>query len=180
VTKTKPSEEHKPNGRPSDYSPDVAAELLSRLVERSLRKVCADEDMPSASTFFRWLGANPEFREQYDACARARADAMFEEMFEIADDGRGDVTVTEDGREIVNWENIQRSKLRVDTRKWALAKMMPRKYGERLETAPPQNQVLSAAQQIKRALDDIEATVPVDATAQPAEPTQPPADKPGE
>ena len=53
---------------------------------------------------------------------------MFEEMFEIADD----TALDEDGDEKAISERIQRSKLRVDTRKWALARMNPRKFGERV------------------------------------------------
>lgn len=165
MTKPKPSEEHKPTGRPTDYNPEIAAELLSRLVSQSLRKVCAAEDMPDKSTFFRWLAKHPDFRDQYDAAARERAAAIFEETLEIADESAGDIQVDAEGRERVNWENVQRSKLRVDTRKWFLSKLMPRKYGDKIEAPPPDNAVLTAAQQIKRALDDIEATVPVETTA---------------
>lgn len=84
--------------------------------------------MPALSSVFLWLAKYPEFSEQYDKAAMNRATAMFEEMLEIADDGTADVT--EDGR--VQPEVVQRSRLRVDTRKWALARMNPRKYGERV------------------------------------------------
>ena len=55
-------------------------------------------------------------------------------MFEIADDGSND-WIEADGRDIVNHEYVTRSKLRIDTRKWALARMNPRKYGEKTTTA---------------------------------------------
>ncbi len=64
---------------------------------------------------------------------------MAEDLLEIADDGtndwmertnaNGDVTSV-----TANGEAIQRSKLRVDTRKWLLSKMIPEKYGDRVLT----------------------------------------------
>ena len=72
--------------------------------------------MPSVSTVFRWLTSNVQFREQYEIAIQQRAAVLFEEMLDIADAGSSDV---------------QRDRLRVDTRKWALAKMAPKKYGDR-------------------------------------------------
>ncbi|MEU6504669.1 hypothetical protein ABZ895_34575, partial [Streptomyces californicus] len=33
----------------------------------------------------------------------------------------------------LNGEHVQRSRLRIDTRKWYLSKIMPKKYGERIQ-----------------------------------------------
>lgn len=64
-----------------------------------------------------------------------RADLMFEETIAIADENEGDdlVIVRKDGTEVkkVNRDVIERARLRVDTRKWALARMNPKKYGDR-------------------------------------------------
>lgn len=123
------TEEKRGRGRPSTYSDEKAAEVLGLLMSGlSLRKVTDRDDMPDRTTFFRWLMAHQDFRDQYEKAAAARADALFEEMFEIADEASQDVT--EDGR--INTEIVQRSKLRVDVRKWALARMNPRKFGERI------------------------------------------------
>jgi hypothetical protein len=58
------------------------------------------------------------------------ADYLFEEAIQIADDGRNDTTTDDDGHVVVNHDIVNRSKLRVDTRKWACSKLLPRKYGE--------------------------------------------------
>ena len=63
----------------------------------------------------------------------AQADKLFREIIEIADDASGDYVTTGDGMTIVDHENIQRSRLRVDARKWAAARLAPKKYGDRLE-----------------------------------------------
>src|SRR6478736_3110654 len=62
-----------------------------------------------------------------------QADKLFQEIIEIADDASGDYVTTSDGKRIVDHENIQRSRLRVDARKWAAARLAPKKYGDRVE-----------------------------------------------
>jgi hypothetical protein len=52
--------------------------------------------------------------------ARAeQADKLFREIIEIADDKSGDCITTSDGKRIVDHENIQRSRLRVDARRFS-------------------------------------------------------------
>ncbi|HRP05296.1 MAG TPA: hypothetical protein PLV87_10330, partial [Opitutaceae bacterium] len=61
---------------------------------------------------------------------------MADEMMEIADDARNDWMERrgeEDAGWQVNGEHIQRSRLRVDTRKWMLSKALPKLYGEKQE-----------------------------------------------
>ena len=48
----------------------------------------------------------------------------------IADDASGDYVTTSDGKRIVDHENIQRSRLRVDAGEWAAARLAPKKYGD--------------------------------------------------
>jgi len=62
-----------------------------------------------------------------------QADRYFEEIIEIAKDSSGDYTVDRNGEWVVDHENIQRSRLRVDALKWVASKLAPRKYGDRVE-----------------------------------------------
>jgi hypothetical protein len=92
---------------------------------------------------FRWLAENLEgFRDQYARAREAQADAIFDEILEIADDARNDwVDRNTDGGTIrvFDHEHVQRSRLRLDARKFVLARMAPRKYGDfkRLEHSGP-------------------------------------------
>lgn len=108
-------------GRPSDYLPEVAADICSLLADgESLRKVCDRPGMPNKATVFRWLAQHEEFRDQYAKATETRADAIFEEMFDIADE------VAEEAAA------VGKARLRIDTRKWALARMNPKKYGDKV------------------------------------------------
>ena len=103
----------------------------------SLRKALKINKL-SSQTFYKWIDENPELAKQYARGCEKRADALVEEILDIADDtNRDTIRFTKDGveREIPDVEWIQRSKLRVDTRKWLASKLNPKKYGERIEVA---------------------------------------------
>jgi hypothetical protein len=129
-------QEPKSAGRPTDYNPEVASAILARVMAgESLRSICRDENMPARSTVHLWLAKDKAFSDHYVRACDVRADEVFDEMFEIADDGTNDWMIRgsgEDATEVVNSENVQRSRLRIDTRKWALARMNPKKYGEKI------------------------------------------------
>lgn len=87
------------------------------------------------STIFKWLRDNPSFSEQYARAKEIQAEAFSDELLDIADDGVNDfVEIQKKNGAVVlcDQENIQRSKLRVDTRKWLMSKFAPKKYGDKL------------------------------------------------
>lgn len=121
-------------GKPQDYSEEIAEEICKRLMAgESMSAVCRDETMPPRWQVYEWLAAKPEFADRYARASEIRADRVFDEIFEIADDNQHDIRVNEDGVELLNSDHVQRAKLRIDARKWALAKMMPKKYGDKIQ-----------------------------------------------
>ena len=133
--KPKPGARRGP-GRPTRYTSKVAADICTRLAEgESLRAICRDDAMPGLRTIMRWLfdGEHEEFWQQYARAREAQAEVRADEIIEIADDAAGDFTTDKDGKEIVSHENVQRSRLRVDARKWVAAKLLPKRYGDKLQ-----------------------------------------------
>lgn len=131
-------------GRPSSFTQEVADVICDRLADgESLRSICVDDAMPDKKTVFRWLQDKDrdDFRHQY-ACARElQADTHVDEMADIADDGTNDyITKTRpDGStyEAFDAEHVQRSRLRIDTRKWIAERMRPKKYGAKVALTDP-------------------------------------------
>jgi hypothetical protein len=76
----------------------------------------------------------PEFGTAYTQARELLGDVYFEQVIEIADDDSGDIIEGPDGKQAVDWQNVQRAKLRCDSRKWVAAKLVPRKYGEKTTT----------------------------------------------
>ena len=94
----------------------------------SVRKAC--EQAGVAETTFRANVDAAQYARAREACAHSIA----EEILEIADNGKND-WMEQNGREDVGWvlngEHVQRSKLRVDARKWLLSKIAPKSYGDK-------------------------------------------------
>ena len=115
------------------FSQQVADAICARLAEgQSLRKAAKAEGV-GVQTVLDWEAANEDFSGQY---ARARATGyklLADEIIEISDDASGDTVETENGPK-ANPEFTARSRLRVDSRKWMLSKMLPKIYGDKLET----------------------------------------------
>lgn len=109
----------------------------------SLKRVMEeDSKVPSRMKVYSWLNEHHKDydKEFYDNYARARierADGIFDEMIDIADDGRNDYmekVIGGETVEVVNKEHIQRSRVRIDTRKWILSRMNPKRYGDKVQT----------------------------------------------
>lgn len=122
-------------GRPSSYSDDIAQRILAGLEEgKSLRAVCREDGMPSPTAVLSWM-EKPEysaFSEQYTRVRTRAYQLLADEIIEISDDSEGDIIDTEHGPK-VDAERVARSKLRVDSRKWMLSKMLPKVYGDKLD-----------------------------------------------
>lgn len=111
--------EKKKVGRPSSFMQEVADDICTLLAQgESLRKICERTGMPSLSMVFRWLNEKPEFREQYARAREAQTEAMLEDVLMIADGATP--------------EDVQVAKLRVEARKWAMSKLAPKKYGDKV------------------------------------------------
>jgi hypothetical protein len=111
----------KPAHRPSIYTKELAANICERIADgESLRKICSDDDMPCRKTVHIWLldPDKEEFLHQYKEACDIRTENMFDALIEIADIGSGEV---------------QRDRLRIEIRKWYLSKIMPKKYGDKMD-----------------------------------------------
>lgn len=123
---------------PTKYTEDLDFQICERISSSSegLRKICKDLNI-SVKSVFNWLNTHPEFLQRYAQARENQADLMADEIIEIADDSTND-TKTIVGRggveiEVENTEWTNRSKLRVDARKWIASKLKPKRYGEKVD-----------------------------------------------
>lgn len=108
-------------GRPIVYTKELGKKICRKISRgESLRSIVKDKNIPNASTIFSWLldKRYKEFSKQYETARNVQAETMFEELIEIADSRKKDV---------------MRDRLRVDTRKWYLSKVLPKKFGDKLD-----------------------------------------------
>ena len=160
VSKRKKKTAKRKPGRPTKYTKAIAAKICGQLaMGKSMRTVCKDPKLPCPATIFNWLRDIPEFLEQYELAKEEAADALVDEMLDIADDGMNDyyfdtiiskldpdTTVAElmndEGYLALRAlcakarpEGAQRSRLRLDARKWIASKLKPKKYGDKITHA---------------------------------------------
>lgn len=129
-------------GRPSEYSKQIAEAICTLLMEgETLRQIAAREGYPHKATIIRWLARHQEFRTMYAEARDVQADVMADDIMEISDNALNDWMERErqsgEVDIVLNDEAIQRSRLRIDTRKWLMAKMAPKKYGDRVALTGP-------------------------------------------
>ena len=124
-------------GRPEIYTEDLALRVCEEIAStsKSLKTICAQEGMPSVRTVLHWLRDKEDFLRQYTRAKEEQADLLVEEMIDISDDGSNDLMTIVKGNESYEAENkevVNRSKLRVETRKWIASKLKPKKYGDKV------------------------------------------------
>lgn len=110
-------------GRPTDYCPETADEIISRLASgEQLRLICESAHLPSEVTIRNWIvcpgpDIPADFLNRYARARNVGLDAQAEGMTAISDDP----TLDPNARRVM-----------IDTRKWLFSKMRPDKYGDRL------------------------------------------------
>lgn len=108
---------------------DICNELATSSI--GIVKICKKHGV-SSRTFYEAIHNNKDYEKQYVRAREEQADFLADEIIEIADDSSNDTIYTEKG-EFENKEWTNRSKLRVEARKWTASKLKPKKYGDKLE-----------------------------------------------
>lgn len=125
---------------------DEAAERERQIVEmlagiasgESVKTLCKQPGFVAERKWYLWLAADADLQQRYARACESRAVKLAEELLDIADDGTNDWMLANSPNNpgwVTNGEALQRSRLRADTRKWLLAKLQPKKYGDKLEVS---------------------------------------------
>lgn len=125
-------------GATTIFTEELGTLICSRIaMGESLKAICREKDMPSAPTVIHWVMKDPVFREQYRLAREIQAELMGDEILDISDDGTNDWMEkrNKDG-EVIGWiengEALRRSHLRVESRKWVAARLLPKKWGDKV------------------------------------------------
>lgn len=122
--------------RPSLYSTEIFDGICDRLANGELlNAICKDANMPDRATVYRWIKVDDDRRRKYDLARQHCMDALSDTILDIAWDASKDTTTTERGTPVANHEWIARSRLKVDTLKFLMAKINPMRFGDKLPEA---------------------------------------------
>lgn len=115
------------------WTPEIESEILKRMAEgESLRTICKDDWLPSRTTVRIRAIEDEDFAVRYARARELQADELFDQIKDIADDSTED-WMDGDGGPKLDVEHVQRSKLRIDSRKWMAAKLRPKVYGDKID-----------------------------------------------
>lgn len=147
-------------GRPAiEYTEEIGNRIchLIAITPRSLKRICEENpDLPHVDTIYTWRVKYKTFSDKYFEAKRQQAILLAEETLEISDDGTNDFMLGKDGQEILNSEHVQRSKLRVATRQWHAARLMPKLFGDRVQTETVDASKEELLETIKKLRNDID------------------------
>lgn len=142
MAKREKSAEAKPAeiGRPPfAWTPEIEDRIFDLIMDgqaiRQFLRHNREEGLPEITVFYKRMRDDESFAKRYARAKEFCADQEFEETKEIADNGSNDwmeVNDPDNPGYRINGEHVQRSKLRVDVRKWRAAKLAPKKYGDRI------------------------------------------------
>jgi hypothetical protein len=122
-------------GGQGTYDRETAYAICVRLARgETLKGICRDEEFPPESTVRRWALEDVDgFAARYASARQVGLDAMADQLLEIADDASKDYKLDSHGNLVPDHEHIARCRLRIDTRKWYLAKLAPKCYGDKVD-----------------------------------------------
>lgn len=110
------------------YSQSVAEAICNAVADGESLRTAAGASGIAHSTFLLWCNENAELADQYARAREVGADLEFDGLTAISD---AEPERDEKGKIDAGW--VQHQKLKIDTRKWSLARKAPKKYGEKVE-----------------------------------------------
>ena len=128
-------------GRPTIYTDELGKEICLKIATSSkgIQRLCKENPhWPCFQTIYEWRLNQEGFGERYIKAKRSQVHLLIDECIDIADDTSQDTIIRQnkDGSEseICNSEYVNRSRLRIDTRKWMAARLEPTIYGEKMDS----------------------------------------------
>jgi hypothetical protein len=112
-----------------DSRDEKAQRILALMTDelKSLRQSCKAVGV-ATSTFILWTQTDEDLSEQYAKARDALIDGIADDIMDISD---LPPPIKADGS--LDSAGVAHQRLRVDTRKWLLSKLAPKRYGERIE-----------------------------------------------
>ena len=122
--------------RPTKYTEKLAKEICDTIAESSkgLKTLCKENPhWPYKRTIATWRETKPGFGAKYTRAKLEQTQMLADEIIEISDADNMDVSINEEtGEWVSDGQVVQRSKLRIETRKWIASKLMPKVYGDKV------------------------------------------------
>lgn len=143
ATPRKRPEDKLKTGRPTTYTPELAAFICQVVATHTqgLKKLCEMYDeFPDHTTIYLWRYKHPEFSNLYLDAKRAQMDLVMEDLDIILDESLNYYT-DEKGNQRIDSPSATIAIAKANNRKWFASKLAPALYGDRtqVETVKPES-----------------------------------------
>lgn len=120
-------------------------------------KDAVDERGLNTNSFYKLVLNDPITKEMYDNALKIQAETMADEIIEIADFKENDQWF-DDTKKMwkTNNEVVNRSRLKVDARKWKMAKLHSKRFGDKVQQDITANIVVDHAARLEEARKRVE------------------------
>jgi hypothetical protein len=128
----------KKTGRPSKYTPELAAEMCERLSNgEPLRQICRDDHMPAWQKIYEWMGRDETLSGAIAHAREVGQDAIAEEIY-LEAVAQPERILSQNGDRI-DPGYVALVKARAEIKLKLLAKWNPKRYGDRVQVAGDPN-----------------------------------------
>lgn len=136
----------------TDRNEEIEKVLAAVAAGTSLGKACRDNAVVTKSSFMRWLGEDVALADRY---ARARGEGLQAKAEEICDLTDEPPERGPDGKIDGGW--VQNQRLKVDSRKWLVSKLLPKEYGDRIDMSHSGTVSLELGEAMRKAKERLAA-----------------------
>lgn len=130
------------------YTKENIESVFDSIIEKieqgiPIRKILSEPNYPQRKTFYGWLKDDENKITRYARAKELYQDEIFEEMIIISNTPVKEIKTIErpNGTEIITSDSPEHRKLQIETRKWILGKLNPKKYGDKLDLTTGGEQV---------------------------------------
>lgn len=140
-------------GRPTTYNMDIATEICNAIASSDLglmHLVKANPHWPERSTIFLWIRTHPEFSNMYTKAKEQQCEVVVEYMQEVMNEPHKYID-DNTGKERTD---VPMLRLKMDTMKWHVAKLKPKKFGDIKDPEPVNKELDDDAKKRYKDLDE--------------------------
>lgn len=118
-----------------DKDIEIAFKKILEHIEagNSLRSALMLDGTPASEKFYKLLREDSDKAKQYARATKLRADNMFEDLIELVERRDDCMYLDDNGNKRTDGASIQAKRLEVDAKKWALSKLHPKVYGDKID-----------------------------------------------
>jgi hypothetical protein len=102
-----------------DWNHDRITRVIEAIADGVTLRAVAKNEGISASAIIRFVQNDESFAKQYAHAKEIQLEAFADEIMQIADSA--------------DEKTVNAARLQVDSRKWLLSKLVPKKYGDKLD-----------------------------------------------